>query len=78
MSRSVAEANPPKNWKRVDEFDLIEPSGRWRRFRKRTRAQIMENRAFTAVAIVGSAAIWFIVLYGLWGALAQVAARWLP
>jgi hypothetical protein len=66
MGAITGETRQAGSWKRVDEFDLIEPSGRWRRFRKLTRAEIWENRTITAAALVFSAAIWFVLFSGLW------------
>lgn len=49
----------------VEEFELITPDGRWHRFRKFTRAEILENRLFTVVAVAFSAAFWLLLLWGI-------------
>lgn len=67
MSSPSADIRPPT--KRIEEYDLIDSSGRWHRFRKIARAEIWENRMITTIAVVGSAAFWLILLYGLWRSL---------
>jgi hypothetical protein len=61
--------------KRIEEYDLIDPSGRWLRFRRITRAEIWENRIITTVAIVVSAAIWVMLFLGLWRHFAHLLAQ---
>lgn len=56
--------------RRIEEFDLITPEGRWVRFRKFTRAEIWENRVIWMVAVVFSGAWWLLLLHGL------IAALW--
>jgi hypothetical protein len=67
MSSPSTDIRPPP--KRIEEYDLIDTSGRWYRFRKIARAEIWENRIITMIAVVGSAAFWLVLLYGLWRAL---------
>jgi hypothetical protein len=46
------------------EFDLIEPNGRWRRFRVRSRGERLRKSAFT-VALLVSLALWALSLWPL-------------
>jgi len=49
----------------VTEFDLIEPSGRWHKFRVRSRSERLRNGAATTTALLVSLALWVLSLWPL-------------
>jgi hypothetical protein len=59
----------------VTEFDLIEPSGRWHKFRVRSRSERLRGAIFTAVALLISLALWALCLWPLVSTIRSIGSR---